>query len=214
MITILCPQCKVKVRIDEAQPETTVWTCPSCETKFKVPASLAQKAKAAQAQQQAQQKAPPKPKDGTVVVNSGGSMEIGWIVVHDKSTTPQTFPLKAGRNTIGRKADKPCDILIETQDKYMSRQHCVITVRPQANGTFLYSIADFGKEGDKLSTNGTFVNANPKRLEKMTEKHIQEGDTIQIGRTQIVLKTPDAASNAADARNQALDNDRCATIVL
>jgi len=51
---------------------------------------------------------------------------------------------------------------------------------------------------DRNSSNGTFVNAG-KRLSKRATVSLRDGDTIQVGRTKLVLKLPDSVDNSRDA---------------
>ncbi|MCY7359019.1 MAG: FHA domain-containing protein, partial [Rudanella sp.] len=135
----------------------------------------------------------------TVVLNERPSMDatgvIGWLVVHDENTTAQTFPLREGRNVVGRWSEnKPADVMIATQDPYMSRNHSVIEVIRLVNGPYQYLISDCG------STNGTFINANPdQRLSAYDQVYLYDGDTIQMGRTKVVIKTGQSALTSTQA---------------
>jgi pSer/pThr/pTyr-binding forkhead associated (FHA) protein len=135
--------------------------------------------------------------------------ECGWIIVHDEHTQSQTFSLQIGQNIIGRKSEsKPCHIMIDTTDSYMSRNHCVLEVK-QKGHRYEYLISDIG------STNGTFINADKsKRLKKGDVIFLKDGDVIQIGRTKVVLKTPDFAHDAHSAYTQVSNSDFSATIIV
>jgi len=146
--------------------------------------------------------------DKTQVDGASGSKAVGWIVVHDEHTNTQTYALQLGKNTIGRKANKPANVLIETADKYMSRNHCVIEAVQGRDQSYKFVLYDIG------STNGTYVNAKVRsRLGTSDEVYIKDGDTIQIGRTKVVLKTTATTRTAYDAEKTVLGTDLNETII-
>jgi pSer/pThr/pTyr-binding forkhead associated (FHA) protein len=113
----------------------------------------------------------------------------GWLIVHTEGKKHDVFEIFFGKNIIGRptsnfKPDVPID------DEYVSRRHAVIDVRYNKFNVPEYYIEDNAKSNNgKASTNGTFVNADTKRISE--PKRIIDGDTIQIGQTKLVLKTSD-----------------------
>jgi ribosomal protein S27E len=140
---------------------------------------------------------------------------IGWLVIHDEYTESRTFSLRKGLNRIGRSSDstpRDVNICIETQDIYMSRHHCDIEVRQKPNGGYEYILSDRDYGGKKASANGTFLNAR-KRLTPNDEPILQDNDTIQVGRTKVVLKLPTVAQNAQDAANRVQQMDFFQTII-
>jgi len=122
--------------------------------------------------------------------------QTGWLVIHDEYTETATFTLEEGTNRIGRygtQTPRDVNIVIHTQDKYMSRNHCNIEVCwLTRENRFDYILMD------RNSTNGTFVNAG-RRIALTSSVRLNDGDTIQIGRTKLVLKLPISAKNALDA---------------
>ncbi|MFN8356873.1 MAG: FHA domain-containing protein [Spirosomataceae bacterium] len=135
--------------------------------------------------------------------------EVGWLVVHDEVTQPQTHLLRLGKNIVGRKSEsKPCEVMIDTEDRYMSRHHSVLEVIQKSNGQLLYVISDCG------STNGTYINADAsRRLTEYDQIYLNDGDTIQMGRTKMVLKTPYATTNAKVASQEVSQSMYQKTIV-
>ncbi len=85
------------------------------------------------------------------------------------------FMLFAGRNIMGRSADKPVDIDLTGQESseqvWSSRQHAVVTYD---RGMLLIE--------DLNSLNGTFVNRS--RLHPGQQRVLQSNDVIQIGTVQ------------------------------
>ncbi|MEZ4905174.1 MAG: FHA domain-containing protein [Spirosomataceae bacterium] len=138
---------------------------------------------------------------------------VGFIVVHDENAAVQSYPLRIGPNVIGRKSSMPtADILIETEDVMMSRRHAVVEVTRDKFGQFQYLIAEAG------SRNGTFVMGakDPMRKMKLEPEDLiflEEGDTIQMGRTKVVLQTTKAASSARDAARNVQSTDYSKTII-
>ena len=138
---------------------------------------------------------------------------VGFIVVHDENAATQTYPLRIGPNVIGRKSSVPtADILIETEDVMMSRRHAVVEVVRDKFGQFEYLIAEAG------SRNGTFVIGaqDPMRKIKLEPEdliYLEDGDTIQMGRTKVVLQTTKAASSARDAARNVQGTDYSKTII-
>ena len=136
-------------------------------------------------------------------------INIGFLIVHDENTKSQTFTLKTGRNCIGRKdADKPCDIMIETQDAYMSRNHCIIEGKMDRSGNIHLILYDPG------SLNGTYLNENPKRLGKEDKVYLEDGDTIQIGKTKVMIKLIKSAKNSEEARKNVMNLPYSKTVII
>lgn len=88
------------------------------------------------------------------------------------------YPILKGKNFIGRMADQPVDIDLESQEPveriWTSRQHAVVTYE---NGALILE--------DLASLNGTFVNRT--RLYPGHAKMLQPGDIVQIGTVQMRL---------------------------
>ena len=95
----------------------------------------------------------------------------------------------------------------------MSRHHCDIEVRQKISvGGYEYILSDRDYGGKRAAANGTFLNAR-KRLTPMDELSLQDGDTIQVGRTKLVLKMPSIAQNAQDAADRVRQTDFFQTII-
>jgi len=117
----------------------------------------------------------------------------GWLVVHDEFTAMQTFALKIGKQLIGRKSSsKPCDIMIDTKDNHMSRNHFWIEVQKYGSSAPRFILSD------NDSTNHTFINTiKLMQLRNADAIIITDGDIIQAGVTKIVLKVKDSYTNSA-----------------
>ena len=122
--------------------------------------------------------------------------EVAWLVIHDEATASETFSLRAGLNRIGRESQNtPHDvnILIRTNDTYMSREHCEIDARWNVHSSNYEFVLT-----DKKSKNGTYVNGG-KKLSSQSAIRLKDRDTIQIGRTKMVLVLPSAAIDRQQA---------------
>lgn len=110
----------------------------------------------------------------------------GWLIMHTEDRPSKTFALSAGNNYIGRKADPILNpfIVIE-DDNFISKVHAVVYV-DQGEQLSFYVMDDARSNGGRESRNGTFVNGDPSRI--MQRTILQEGDTIQVGHTKLVLK--------------------------
>ena len=89
----------------------------------------------------------------------------------------------------------------------MSRYHCDIEVKwLHGKDTYEYRLSD------RNSSNGTFVNAG-NRLTRSNEITLRDGDTVQIGRTKLVLKLPTSVSSSKDAEKWVQSTDHFKTII-
>ena len=166
-------------------------TCKICQRQFKPDPPRPEKPE------------PPRPekperpeKDEETKSLSDGKDEAGWLVVHDENTRQQTLTLKTGKQIIGRMselADRKADLMIDTKDGYMSRQHFIITVERSASGGYSYYLSD------NSAKNRTLINT--KALKKGDEYILKDGDTIQAGLTKIVFKSN---KNVRDKREATL----------
>ena len=158
--------------------------------------------------------APPRQAMGKV----SGPSELGWLVVHDENAEQQTHPLRIGRQVIGRKSvSRPCDIMIETEDPFMGRNHCILEVKPSRSGGYEFFLSDVKMTNgtpEQMSTNGTYVNAQPAALRPKDMVYLKDGDTIQMGKTKVVIKTLISAASAQDASRIVQDTDYSPTVII
>jgi hypothetical protein len=142
---------------------------------------------------------------------------LGWLIVHDEKTSAQTFNLKKGPNTVGRISQKsPSDLMIQTEDRYMSRPHCTIEVKINKMGQVEYVLQDGARQADgtrKNSQNGTFLNGQEPALHPSEQIYLKDGDTVQIGETKVVLKTFQMSESLQKAHRQVQDSDYTRTII-
>ena len=126
----------------------------------------------------------------------------GWLIVHSEGCEATEFELQYGRNSIGaRRGDTLPDVAIDG-DLFVSREHAVLEASWSEART-LFILTDGPDNGPRQSPslNGTYVNARPSRLSPAERSQIEHGDTIQIGRTKLMLRS--AARETLDqARSQ------------
>ncbi|WP_332369006.1 FHA domain-containing protein [Spirosoma telluris] len=143
--------------------------------------------------------------------------ELGWLIVKDEQTATQTFVLTMGVNVIGRQSNlSPSTHMIVTNDEFMSRPHCTLTVRIGIQGNIEYLLQDGAAQHDgtwKLSRNGTYLNGEEQRLSEFDCLYLSDGDIIQIGVTKLVLKTPALAQSVQKAYRQVEDMDYGRTVI-
>lgn len=161
MISVKCPHCHVGLKVDEGKlPDgLTSFRCPKC--KQSIPVSLL-----GQVNQNTD----------TVlvrpVVNSVGRI----LVVGDKSTPEQVFPLYEGVAVIGRESRaSKATIGIATEDKSMSREHIRIEVKKDPKEGYKHYLSD------NNSKNHTLYNSN--YLENGEVVVLKDNDEIIIGHT-------------------------------
>lgn len=182
---IQCGKCGEKLKVDENTLGSghRIVLCSKCGTKNRVPLIAS---------------TPPKPTGPANKPATEGPQdnELGWIVIHDEVTKARIYPLMPGKNIIGRKCETTppeVNLAIETEDKYMSRNHCVIEVLQAKNGMTDFILSDSG------SRNGTFLNGKPQKLNTYDEIYLKDRDCVQIGRTKVVLKTLSTVKSGKNA---------------
>ncbi|RIV25449.1 FHA domain-containing protein [Fibrisoma montanum] len=141
---------------------------------------------------------------------------IGWLIVKDELTETQTFTMQTGTNTVGRfSKTRPSTHMVVTRDEYMSRPHCTIEVRMGRLGEPEYILRDGGLiNGEwRKSTNGTYLNGKEPGLSEYDRIYLEDGDTIQIGETKLVLKTGNSVKSEQQAARAVDEMDYERTVV-
>ena len=120
----------------------------------------------------------------------------GWLIIHTEGKEKKSYPLKEGKNLIGRKTTKNTPDIAIT-DKYISRHHAAIYIKSNKKYEYEYYIADNAEALGKPSLNGTFINGNDQRI--INSMELSDNDTIQVGETKLVLKTSVVAIDVEEA---------------
>jgi len=117
----------------------------------------------------------PPPMERTVAAAQANAQKryvVGWLVAVSGESRGESFPVRMGRNIIGR--DRRSDIVIH--DEQASSHHADLVFRPEEKRFILM---------DHNSTNGTYVN----EMEIEPRRDLSAKDVIRIG-AQRFLFTP------------------------
>jgi pSer/pThr/pTyr-binding forkhead associated (FHA) protein len=198
---IICPKCKAVLDVTNSKNETLKQiTCPSCKTILQV--------KFQPQQEQPQQEpieaktyyAPPKrsmaDSGATQLAGAGGETVLGGglsgatqLYMPTQKTTSTAkltfegndYPLEEGRNIVGRKGTtSKATVQIATEDRYMSRQHCSITVTTLPDGTKKAVLSNY--------QNKNLTTVDGQEIETGDEIRLTNGDRITMGHTTVVFK--------------------------
>ncbi|MDD2437305.1 MAG: FHA domain-containing protein [Massilibacteroides sp.] len=164
MISLKCPYCQVKLKVDETKLPKGLesFKCPKCKKEISV-SLLSQKEVNSDL-------------SDTVIINPT-NIKTGHItVIADAQTPDQYFLLHEGIMTFGRKSSTSeitCPIV--TTDKMMSRNHMTIEVKKDSKGTYKHYLSD------NNSKNRTLYNNNYLEAGEIVILH--DNDEIVLGRT-------------------------------
>ena len=227
-MAIRCPHkdCNTKMYIQDSlleNPQTNV-KCPSCKRMFKPFETLS---KVQQQEILAKRKKEIQTNSNNEETEVCGSKQpsdhsevVGWLVVHDEKAKPQSYDLHLGRQLVGRVSLQfPCDIMIDTKDQYMHREHFYIVVKKNGQCQCSYWIETHPRSS---KGNGTFVDTKRlseferqlKRLALGEQIYLEDGALIQAGETKIFLKTKATVSNKQDATRIVTQQKYTKTIIL
>lgn len=183
---IICPKCKAVLEVKNSKNELEKQiACPSCRTALKVKFPPQQEPMEAKTYI-----APPKqPADNgatQLAAGIGGATQLAADVPKQETTATllfggKTYPLEEGQNVVGRKANtSTATVQIETDDRYMSRQHCVVTVTTLPDGTKKVVLCN------DQNKNATTIDGVP--IEKGDQIRLTDGNGITMGRTTVIFK--------------------------
>ena len=89
--------------------------------------------------------------------------------------------LEEGQNIIGRKGNtSKADVQISTDDRYMSRQHCSITITTLPDGTKKAVLSNY--------QNKNLTSVDSQEIEKGDAIRLINGNRITMGHTTVVFK--------------------------
>ena len=167
MLSIKCPYCQVRLKIDESKipAHLNAFNCPRCKKPISV--SLLHQYKIVSDNEETQ------------YIQKSKNTTATLTVLADACTPSQSFQLRTGINIIGRKNGNTSEakIEIETNDKLMSREHIKIEAVQYGKGEYNYLLSDNG------SKNQTRHNSHYLDHGEIIVLHNQ--DEIEIGNTKI-----------------------------
>ncbi|MBP5770219.1 MAG: FHA domain-containing protein [Bacteroidaceae bacterium] len=176
MKRVRCPKCDHYITFDETryvEGQTLVFECPECHRQFGVRIGSSHlMGTRSQERQQAESQ-----RHEEIAPTDCGTI----IVVENVFHFQQTLHLEMGDNVIGRyvrgtNINKP----IETVDPSVDTTHCIINVRQNRQGEFIYTLRD------APSGTGTFVGNTI--LHDNDRLRIENGTIITIGATTLILR--------------------------
>ena len=194
---IKCPNCKVVLDVKNSKNEDVKQiTCPKCKAVLQVKFHK-------QAPLEAETYyAPPKPKPQTLDYGAtqlaggnngatilGGAMAGATQLVSSpkkESSARLVFEdmpyfLEEGQNIVGRKGNtSKATIQIDTEDRYMSRQHCSITVTTLPDGTKKAVLSNY--------QNKNLTTIDGQEIETGDAIRLVNGNRIKMGHTTVVFK--------------------------
>lgn len=183
---IICPNCRAVLEVKNSKNEEVKRIiCPSCKTPLKVIFDL----------QQEPIEAPtyiaPSPLqpglDGATQL-AGADYAATQLCTTPKSQTTAkllfhgvVYELEEGQNIIGRKGtSSKATVQIDTDDRYMSRQHCCITVKTLPDGVKKAVLSNYQNK------NQTTIDGQ--EIATDDEIRLTDGDSITMGRTTVTFK--------------------------
>ena len=92
-----------------------------------------------------------------------------------------SYPLEEGQNIVGRKGQtSKATIQIDTADRYMSRQHCSITVTTLPDGTKKAVLSNY--------QNKNLTSVDGQEIETGDAIRLTDGNNITMGHTTVTFK--------------------------
>jgi len=169
MKRIMCPKCENYITFDETKyPEgqSLVFVCQHCKKQFGIRIG---KSKMKQAERNDSENESENP--------------YGYIIVIENVFGfKQVIPLQEGENIIGRRSTgNNISAPIETSDRSMDRNHCVITVKRNKQNTLTYTLRDFP------SLTGTFL--QNEILGPKDRIALEDESIVTIGATTFIFHT-------------------------
>lgn len=184
---IKCPSCGVVLDVQNSKNELVKQiTCPKCKAVLQVKFPPQQEPMEAKTYY-----APPKQPvmDNGATQLAGSSYGATQLVTDTPkiSTSAQLlydgicYPLEEGQNIIGRRGNtSKATIQIATDDRYMSRQHCSVTVNTLPDGTKKVVLSNYQNK------NLTSIDGQP--IETGDAIRLTDGNSITMGHTTITFK--------------------------
>ena len=187
---IQCPNCKVVLDVKNSKDEEVKQiSCPKCKTLLKVTFDL-QQTPEEPVEAHTFYAAPQKPSvdSGATQLSAGSFGATQLAAASHKSETQAklmfglvSYPLKEGQNIVGRMGStSKATVQIETTDRYMSRQHCSITVKTLPDGTKKVVLSNYQNK------NLTTVDGEP--IETGDQIRLTNFNKITMGMTTVTFK--------------------------
>lgn len=182
---IMCPKCKLVFDVENLKnEEVKKMPCPNCKAPLLIKFGSQNPVEAHTFY------APPKKSnaDNVATVLVGGNNAATQLTVQPAKISSAKlsfggvdYPLKEGVNIVGRKCStSKATVPIETADRYMSRQHCSITIKTLPDGTKKAILSNYQNK-NQTSVDG-------QKIENGDEIRLTDGNSITMGRTTVTYK--------------------------
>lgn len=181
---IQCPKCKIVLDVKNSKDEEIKHiSCPSCQSilQIKFPKPI-------EANTFYPPKKQPTADDGATQLSdkNHGTTELGGKTYKSAAAAMLNFgdvdyPLEEGENIVGRKGiTSKATVQIATDDRYMSRQHCSITVTTLPDGTKKAVLSNY--------QNKNLTSIDGQEIETGDAIRLTDGNSITMGHTTITFK--------------------------
>ena len=183
---IICPNCRAVLEVKNSKNEEVKhFTCPGCKTLLQV------KFDPQQEPIEAPTYIAPSPSqsalDGETQLAGAGYAATQLCTTPKPQATAKLlfhgvgYELEEGQNIIGRKGTtSKATIQIDTDDRYMSRQHCSITVKTLPDGTKKVVLSNY--------QNKNLTSIDGQEIENGDEIRLSNGNQITMGHTTVTFK--------------------------
>lgn len=184
---IQCPNCKVVLEVKNSKDEEVKQIkCKNCGTPLKVTFRAQQEP--VEAHTYIAEPKKPSVDSGATQLSAGSFGATQLAAASHKSETQAklmlglvSYPLKEGQNIVGRMGTtSKATVQIETTDRYMSRQHCCITVTKLPDGTIKAVLSNYQNK------NLTTVDGEP--VETGDQIRLTNFNKITMGMTTVTFK--------------------------
>lgn len=185
---IQCPNCKVILEVKNSKDEEVkLIKCKNCGAPLKVPFRPQQEPLEAHTYIAEPKK--PSVDNGATQLAAGlaGATQLAMPNEKPQSSSARLvfddmpFFLEEGQNIIGRKGTtSKATIQIATDDRYMSRQHCAITVTTLPDGTKKAVLSNY--------QNKNLTTIDGQEIETGDAIRLVNGNRITMGHTTVVFK--------------------------
>jgi phage FluMu protein Com len=187
---IKCPKCNAVLEVKNSQNEAVKQiTCPNCKSILQVKFPPEQEPLEAETYYATPKRPVADSGETQLAGNSYGETQL--VSSKDKSSVnisnarlvfnEITYKLDEGLNVIGRKGNtSEATIQIATDDRYMSRQHCSITVTTLPDGSKKAVLSNY--------KNKNLTTIDGEEIETGDAIRLVNGNRITMGHTTVVFK--------------------------
>ena len=185
MKRIKCPKCDSYITFDEThyvEGQTLVFECSECHRQFGIRLGTTRLHATRKDERRNALDGSDAPTTALFDGLEGEAQDCGHLlVIENVFHFKQTIPLQMGDNVVGRYVrGTNINAPIETVDPSVDTTHCVINVRRDRMGRFIYTLRD------APSGTGTFVGNTI--LRDNDRLRIDDGTIITIGATTMILR--------------------------